>query len=103
MSRTRPAFLLVFTLLAQSVFAQETSSPQALAQSPPVARKALPPRTLPPAVSQEQFVAYWTSETGWSSELQLRNNAVGQDLAVTPVLRLPDGTETPLAPVTVKP
>jgi len=64
----------------------------------------LPPSPPPPAaVDQEQFVSYWTSETGWHSELQLRNNAVRQDVTVTPVLRLPNGTETPLAPVTIKP
>jgi len=57
----------------------------------------------PPAVDQQQFLSYWTAETGWSSELQLRNNAVGQDVTVTPVLRLPNGTETTLAPVTIKP
>jgi hypothetical protein len=57
----------------------------------------------PQPVDQEQFVSYWTSETGWKSELQLRNNALGQDLTVTPALRLPDGTEAALAPVTIKP
>jgi hypothetical protein len=36
------------------------------------------------------------------SELQLRNNQVGHDLIVTPVLRLADGAETALAPVTIK-
>jgi hypothetical protein len=57
----------------------------------------------PPAVDQEQAIAYWTTETGWTSDLQLRNNAVGQDLTVTPVLRLADGAETSLAPVTIQP
>jgi hypothetical protein len=57
----------------------------------------------PAAVDQEQVIAYWTTEAGWSSELQLRNNARSQDLTVTPALRLPDGRETPLAPVTIKP
>jgi len=52
---------------------------------------------------QEQFIAYWTSETGWKSELQLRNNLAAQDLTVTPALRLPDGSETSLAAVIVKP
>lgn len=30
-----------------------------------------------PSTDNEQFVSYWTSETGWMSELQLRNNLVG--------------------------
>jgi hypothetical protein len=37
------------------------------------------------------------------SELLLRNNATSQSLTVTPALRLPDGTETILAPVIVMP
>jgi hypothetical protein len=57
----------------------------------------------PVLVDQEQFVSYWTTETGWRSELQLRNNLAGQDLTVTPALRSADGTETPLSPVTIKP
>src|SRR5258708_20798999 len=58
----------------------------------------------PPApVDQEQIVPYWTTETGWKSELQLRNNRAGQDLTVTPVLRTAGGAETALAPVTIKP
>ena len=57
----------------------------------------------PPPTDHEQFVAYWTTETGWNSELQLRNNLVAQDLTVTPALRLPDGAETSLAAVTIKP
>jgi len=52
---------------------------------------------------REQIVAYWTSETGWKSELQLRNNQTSQDLNVTPALRLADGSETNLLPVTIKP
>src|SRR5712664_1333489 len=51
---------------------------------------------------REQIVAYWTSETGWKSELQLRNNQ-SKDLTVTPALRLSDGSETSLLPITIKP
>jgi hypothetical protein len=51
----------------------------------------------------EQIIAYWTTETGWNSELQLRNNLVAHELTVTPALRLADGAETSLAPVTIKP
>jgi len=53
-------------------------------------------------VAQEQFLAYWTTETGWTSELQLRNNT-RQNLMVTPALRLPGGAETALAAVTIMP
>jgi hypothetical protein len=85
--------LLVIPLASQPGFAQS---------SPPT-RKAPPPPPSPPATDQEQFIAYWTTETGWHSELQLRNNIVGQDLTVTPALRAADGTETLLSPVIVKP
>jgi hypothetical protein len=57
----------------------------------------------PEAVDQEQFISYWTTETGWRSELELRNNLAASDLTVTPALRTPDGTETPLAPVVIHP
>jgi len=97
MSPLRRSFL--FCILALSV-----TSNTLLAQTPSgPTRKAPPPPPTPPATDQEQFVAYWTSETGWTSELQLRNNAVALDLIVTPVLRLADGAETTLAPVTLKP
>lgn len=71
----------------------------AAAQS--VSNSGAPLRPAPPATDQEQFLPYWTTETGWSSELQLRNIGSG-DLTVTPSLRLPDGTETALGAVTVK-
>jgi hypothetical protein len=51
----------------------------------------------------EQFVAYWTAEPGWHSDLQLRNNLPDQDLTVSPTLRTADGAETSLPPVTIKP
>lgn len=70
--------------------------------APPTRKRPTPPPQ-PPAVEQEQIIPYWTTETGWTSELQLRNNAAGQELTVTPVLRLSDGTETALASVTIKP
>jgi hypothetical protein len=74
--------------------------------TPSSAQKPDPPRALShpvEAVDQEQFIAYWTLEAGWGSELQLRNNMVGADLTVTPALRSADGLETALAPVTVHP
>jgi len=79
--------------MPQLAVGQATPNPA----NPPHVGKVPPPR------DQEQFLSYWTAEPGWSSELQLRNNAPAQDLQITPVLRLPDGAETMLAPVTVKP
>lgn len=58
------------------------------------------PKLHPALQNFEQFAVYWTDEAGWRSELQLRNNLVGQDLTVTPALRSEDGTELQLAPVT---
>jgi hypothetical protein len=55
------------------------------------------------AIDQEQFLPYWTTETGWRSELQLRNNLASKKLTVTPALRTLDGRETALAPVTLMP
>ena len=88
----RPVLSLAVLISVQSVFGQAPSSSSR--------QRPIPP---PPAsVDQEQFISYWTSETGWASELQLRNNAVAHDLTVTPVLRLPNGNETPLPAVTIK-
>jgi hypothetical protein len=55
------------------------------------------------AMDYEQFVSYWTTEPGWHSELQLRNNLPDQDLSVLPILRTADGAETNLPAVIVKP
>jgi hypothetical protein len=57
----------------------------------------------PEAADQEQFISYWTTQTGWHSEIQLRNNLASQDLTVTPALRTAEGAETLLSPVTIKP
>ena len=44
--------------------------PQAeLAQSSPDLQAAAQARPAPPSVDQEQIIAYWTTETGWHSEL----------------------------------
>src|SRR5260370_22682949 len=67
----RPLYLFLALLLVIPLVSQ-----LAAAQSPPANRKAPPPPPPPPATDQEQFVSYWTAETGWMSELQLRNNAV---------------------------
>ena len=51
----------------------------------------------------EQYLVYWTTEPGWRTELQLRNNLELGELSVTPALRTADGTETALPAVTIKP
>lgn len=58
------------------------------------------PSTLKPQ-PHEKVAPYWTAETGWHTELQLRNNLLTGDLVVTTVLRLSDGTEIKLSPVTI--
>ena len=50
---------------------------------------------------QVVFGAYWTAEPGWHTEFQLRNNLLSGPLTVTPVLRLSNGQEYPLSPVTI--
>jgi hypothetical protein len=50
---------------------------------------------------QELFASYWTSEPGWDTELQLKNNLASGSLTVTPVLRLLSAQEIPLDPVTI--
>ena len=47
----------------------------------------------------EQVAAYWTTEPGWRTELQLRNSLASEDLTVTPALRSADGKETALPAV----
>jgi hypothetical protein len=88
------AALILIPLAPQLAQAQSQSSPT---------RKPPPPPPPPPAEDQQQLLSYWTTETGWRTALQLRNNQVGQILTVTPVLRAADGTETPLFPVIVQP
>jgi hypothetical protein len=71
----------------------------AKAQFPPPGRKA----PLPLATDQEQFVSYWTTEPGWSTELQLRNNLESHELTVVPAVRTAAGVETALPAVSIKP
>src|SRR6266851_3670691 len=90
---------IIITMLATVVFALGVWAQNA-PTTPPGSIKVEPDLT---PTDHEQIIAYWTSETGWKSELQLRNNLVAQDLTVTPALRLADGAETNLAAVTIKP
>jgi hypothetical protein len=80
MPTARPAFLL--TLLA--VFAVSAAYAEKPSPKP-----------------QEVFAPYWTSEPGWDTELQLKNNLASGPLTVTPVLRLASGEEIPIDTVTI--
>jgi hypothetical protein len=57
----------------------------------------------PSAKPQEVFAPYWSSDPGWETELQLKNNLPSESLTVTPVLRLASGEEIALNPVTIAP
>ena len=91
-----------FTFAALACLILLQPKPSLGQSSPSVSTDPKTSRTSDP-VDQELFVSYWTTETGWRSELHLSNNLVGQDLTVAPVLRTADGSETPLAAVTIKP
>jgi hypothetical protein len=78
--------------------APSVSSPVAAAQNPQGTASAHVV-----AKDFEQVVPYWTTEASWHSELQLKNNQIDQDLTVVPILRTPDGGETTLPAVTVRP
>ena len=72
-----------------------TSPAKLKSQTVPGPQSAPHSGTPPLPADQEQFISYWTTEAGWHSELELRNNIAAQDLTVTPVLRSADGTEAP--------
>ena len=78
-----------------------TTSPEALKVSKRHAEIAAAKKI--PSRDFEQIVPYWTTEGGWHTELQLRNNLTSDPLKVTPLLRSADGTETPLNEVTILP
>jgi hypothetical protein len=99
--RVRPLLFAALLFLGLAPLATRPASAQSSAGPPKFSKRPIPPQ--PPEVDQEQAIAYWTTETGWISELHLRNNAATLDLTVTPVLRLADGAETNLAAVTIKP
>ncbi|MDP9268872.1 MAG: hypothetical protein M3P27_11195 [Acidobacteriota bacterium] len=50
---------------------------------------------------QEVVVPYWTSEPGWNTHIEIRNNRRDRAVTVTPTLRLASGREVPLSPITV--
>ena len=59
--------------------------------------------TRPSPKPQESFAPYWTSEPGWATQLQLKNNLSSRPLTVTPVLRLASGQEISLDATTIPP
>src|SRR5437868_5387068 len=87
-----------------SFFLAGLGSVVAVGQSVEASKENVAPK-LSPAQPKDfvQIVPYWTTEASWHSELQLKNNQLGRDLTVVPVLRTPDGAETTLRAVTIKP
>ncbi len=51
----------------------------------------------------EQLIAYWTTEPGWVTELQLKNNQASGTIVVTPTLRTWEGQERSLPAVSLEP
>ncbi len=103
MNALSPRHLLSLLIVCSSSILMLLTLPSTQAQSTAPVSKAPPPPPPPSPKDQQQFVSYWTTETGWRTELQLRNNQVSHILTVTPVLRTADGAETPLFPVVVQP
>ncbi|MCI0621409.1 MAG: hypothetical protein L0387_07030 [Acidobacteria bacterium] len=93
--------LLLFTLMS-GLHAQTSASGSDPSQHDKPKNPALLAR-LREVSKFEQFAAYWTTEPGWHTELQMRNNLSNRDLTVTPVLRSFDGSEVALAAVTIQP
>jgi hypothetical protein len=82
------AIATFFLLLSSCVFAQ--SAPP---QHPP-RPKILGPANWEPT-PQEVSAAYWTLESGWNTDLEMRNNLRHRELTITPVLRAADGRKLP--------
>ena len=53
------------------------------------------------AVEQSTYAPYWTTEAGWTTELQLRNNRFDIPVSITPVLVESSGKELRLKTVEV--
>ena len=87
------AVALLFPLPSQ-VCAQSAPPPH------PPRPKLLGPADWKPS-PQSVSAAYWTLESGWNTDLEMRNNLRSRELTVTPVLRTAAGQELSLAPVTV--
>jgi len=92
--------LLVEVAFFSPVAAQ--SSPGSPSESDPATSHKPPSVRYSEMETFEQYVVYWTTEPGWRTELQLRNNLESRELTVTPALRTADGVETALPPITIK-
>ncbi len=86
LSRCVFAWMIISGLLTASCGGQRTAANQPLTEK-----------------QQEQFVSYWTNESNWHSELQLRNTMPSKELLVTPSVISPDGREFALKEVKIKP
>ena len=95
--------IALIAILSPSVAAQTWDKiTAALAQSTPKTSSPQQATNTPQPADQEQFVSYWTTEPGWNTELQLRNNLESDDLVVTPAVRTAAGAETALPSMTIK-
>jgi hypothetical protein len=95
---TLPVALAVFSTIGLAQVPQASSSGEGAA-----AAHDPGPTHFSDASAFEQHIVYWTTESGWRTELQLRSNLELGELTVSPAVRTADGTETALPPVTIKP
>jgi len=84
------------------IFACSYATAQSQAPTRGFKVKTIGPAKEPPT-AQEMVVPYWSLEPGWNTELEMRNNMAQRKLMVTPVLRMANGQEFPLAAVTLEP
>lgn len=96
----RTTLAITSILLVLSAITAAQSLPISSSDKPVLSKAAL--AHLSEVSDFDQYVGYWTAESGWHTELQLRNNLDANDLIVTPALRAANGTETELPPVTIK-
>ena len=94
-----PSVFLLLTALFLSAQAQKL--PLSGATDNGIGQSSLAAAALSQIHDFEQHIAYWTTEPGWHTELQLRNNLQANQLTVTPVVRVADGTETTLSQITI--
>jgi len=81
---------VLLAILAANLPAQQSELTDAAKTGKPLLAAILP------AQAVEQHAPYWSSEPGWDTELQLKNNLAAASLTVTPVLRLASGQEIAL-------
>jgi hypothetical protein len=99
----RVSLLLVVTPLSLAIAQQNTSQTSPVPPEIRAKHDRIAAAKVIPTKDFEQIAPYWTAESGWHTELQLRNNLAAESLVVMPSLRTADGTETTLNPVTLLP